>query len=120
MDILRMLSELRAEQQQIDEAILILERLALGVRGKRRGRPPKWMSAVKVEIATSDHSRGPLSMSADARQRIAEPVAQRPSSFLIMGKLRTFVKWYSLVIASRGSGAVAMNAHSSAVPERHN
>ena len=43
MDITKMLTELRQESQQIEEAILSLERLARG-RGKRRGRPPAWMS----------------------------------------------------------------------------
>jgi len=42
----KMLAELRAERDQLDEAILLFERLAAG-RGRRRGRPPKWMSAVK-------------------------------------------------------------------------
>ena len=46
MDINKMLAELRAERDQLGEAILTLERLAVG-RGKRRGRPPKWMTAVK-------------------------------------------------------------------------
>ena len=41
-----MLAELRAERDQLAEAILVLERLA-GGRGKRRGRPPKWMAEVK-------------------------------------------------------------------------
>ena len=41
-----MLAELRAERDQLAEAILIFERLAVG-RGKRRGRPPKWMAEVK-------------------------------------------------------------------------
>jgi len=38
-----MLSELRSEREQIEQAILTLERLAIG-HGKRRGRPPKWLS----------------------------------------------------------------------------
>jgi len=46
MDINKMLAELRAERDQLAEAILTLERLAVG-RGKRRGRPPAWMTAVK-------------------------------------------------------------------------
>jgi hypothetical protein len=46
MDINKMLLELRAEWDQLAEAILVLERLAFG-RGKRRGRPPAWMTAVK-------------------------------------------------------------------------
>jgi hypothetical protein len=46
MDILKMLSYLRTERSQIDDAILALERFAAG-RGKRRGRPPKWMSQIR-------------------------------------------------------------------------
>jgi hypothetical protein len=46
MDINKMLSDLRTEQAQIAEAVIVLERLAVG-RGKRRGRPPKWMAEVK-------------------------------------------------------------------------
>ena len=46
MDILKMLSELRAEREHVEEAILALERIARG-RGKRRGRPPKWMTGMK-------------------------------------------------------------------------
>ena len=46
MDILKMLADLRHEREQIEEAILTLERLAKG-RGKRRGRPPAWMAALK-------------------------------------------------------------------------
>jgi len=41
-----MLSDLRQEREQIGEAIIALERLALEHR-KRRGRPPAWMSAAK-------------------------------------------------------------------------
>jgi hypothetical protein len=46
MDILKMLAELRAERGQIEEAILVLQRIARG-RGKRRGRPPKWVTEEK-------------------------------------------------------------------------
>jgi len=41
-----MLEELRTERAQVEEAIIVLERLAAG-RGRRRGRPPAWMSQVK-------------------------------------------------------------------------
>lgn len=44
MDVTKILAELREERQQIEEAILSLERLARG-RGRRRGRPPAWMSS---------------------------------------------------------------------------
>jgi hypothetical protein len=46
MDITKMLAELRVEREQIEEAIMTLERLAAG-RGRRRGRPPAWMSRIK-------------------------------------------------------------------------
>jgi hypothetical protein len=46
MDINKMLADLRAEREQIEEAIMTLERLARG-RGRRRGRPPAWMSNIK-------------------------------------------------------------------------
>lgn len=46
MDVLKMLADLRQEREQIEEAILTLERLANG-HGRRRGRPPAWMTTVK-------------------------------------------------------------------------
>ncbi|HEU0123206.1 MAG TPA: hypothetical protein VFQ91_21930 [Bryobacteraceae bacterium] len=42
MDVTKILEQLREERDQIEAAIVTLERLALG-RGKRRGRPPSWM-----------------------------------------------------------------------------
>jgi len=46
MDVSKILTELRQEREQIEEAIISLERLARG-RGKRRGRPPAWLSMAK-------------------------------------------------------------------------
>jgi len=43
MDVSKILTELRQEREQIEEAIMSLERLARG-RGRRRGRPPAWMA----------------------------------------------------------------------------
>jgi len=42
MDVTKILDELRQEREQLEEAILSLERLASG-QGRRRGRPPAWM-----------------------------------------------------------------------------
>jgi len=42
MNLNNMLSELRSELQHIEEAILVIQRLAAG-GAKRRGRPPKWI-----------------------------------------------------------------------------
>ena len=50
MEIIKMLDELRQERQHVEEAILVLERLAQG-HGRRRGRPPAWM---KRDAASSD------------------------------------------------------------------
>jgi hypothetical protein len=50
MDILKMLSDLRSERGQIEDAILVLERLARG-QGKRRGRP-KWMAQTHSRLAS--------------------------------------------------------------------
>jgi hypothetical protein len=47
MDVLKMLAELQHERAQIEEAIITIERLAQG-KGKRRGRPPAWMTAASL------------------------------------------------------------------------
>jgi hypothetical protein len=48
MDVNKVLAELRQEREQIDEAILSLERLVAG-RGRRRGRPPAGISRLPVK-----------------------------------------------------------------------
>jgi len=48
MDVAKILAELRQEREQIEEAILSLERLARG-RGRRRGRPPSWMAEITAK-----------------------------------------------------------------------
>ena len=45
MDVSKILAELKAEREQIEEAILSLERLARG-RGRGPGRPPNWMAEI--------------------------------------------------------------------------
>lgn len=46
MDVTKIIAELRQEREQIEEAIISLERLARG-RGRRRGRPPAWLAVAK-------------------------------------------------------------------------
>jgi hypothetical protein len=81
MDIIHMLSELRAEHQQIEEAILALQRVATGGGGKRRGRPPKWMSTMAHSDSTISlvpkRTRKPFS--AATRKRMAEAQRKRVS-----------------------------------------
>jgi len=47
MDVSKILAELKSEREQIEQAILSLERLAHG-RGRKRGRPPAWMAEVSA------------------------------------------------------------------------
>jgi hypothetical protein len=46
MDITKMLAELHEERDHVDQAILVLSRLATGAT-KRRGRPPKWLASAE-------------------------------------------------------------------------
>jgi hypothetical protein len=54
----KMLAELRAERESFEEAIVILERLQMG-RGKRRGRPPLWLSEVRRREEAAAESAPP-------------------------------------------------------------
>jgi hypothetical protein len=82
MDIHRILEELRSEKERLEEAILTIERLAAGSLGKRRGRPPKWMTSAKAATAPST---GPKTLepkkrrkfSAATRKRMAEAQRKR-------------------------------------------
>ena len=47
MDVSKILAELKAEREQIEEAIVSFERLARG-RGRPRGRPLGWMAEVTL------------------------------------------------------------------------
>jgi hypothetical protein len=57
MDVNKILEELKAEREQVEMAIISLERLG-AARGKRRGRPPKWMSEVSAATAAKPKRRG--------------------------------------------------------------
>ena len=61
MDVNEILKGLREEREQLEEAIIALERLQASV-GKRRGRPPAWLAAVKQD-APKRRGRPPKSQS---------------------------------------------------------
>ncbi len=63
MDVNKILVELRQEREQIEEAIISLERLARG-RGRRRGRPPAWL----VEATTRRRGRPPKAANGQAKK----------------------------------------------------
>jgi hypothetical protein len=48
MDVQKILSDLRAQRDRIEDAIKAFERIAAG-NGRRPGRPPAWMSALKED-----------------------------------------------------------------------
>lgn len=53
MDTARMIRELEAQQATIGDVIAGLKRLTVGgAMGKRRGRPPSWISAAQPQIPT--------------------------------------------------------------------
>jgi hypothetical protein len=66
-----MLAELRLEREQIEEAILTLERLARG-RGRRRGRPPAWLKDA-VGAATNAAEGADASPMPEPRRRGRPP-----------------------------------------------
>jgi hypothetical protein len=70
MDINKMLADLRSEREQIEEAIMTLERLARG-RGRRRGRPPAWMSTIKRRGRPPGSKNRPKNESKAAKSAVA-------------------------------------------------
>lgn len=75
MDVSKILAELKAEREQIEEAILSLERLARG-RGRGPGRPPNWIS----EITPKRRGRPPGSK--NKTRSAAPPIAAAATSSL--------------------------------------
>lgn len=72
LDVDKMLAELRMEREQIEEAILSLERLARG-RGRRRGRPPGWL---KEAVGQADADSEPSSETPADTKRRGRPSAK--------------------------------------------
>ena len=76
MEVIKIFTELCSEQQRLGEAILVLQRLAMGGR-KRRGRPPKWMSpAPSAETAPVKRSSKRV-VSPAVRKRMASAQRKR-------------------------------------------
>ena len=79
MDIDKMLAELRVEREQIEEAILTLERLARG-RGRRRGRPPSWLKEAAGSVADltdGQQPNGSVAHAAEPRRRGRPPGSKK-------------------------------------------
>ncbi len=65
MNLTKILEELRREREQIDEAILSLERLAAS-GGPRRGRPPAWLQAQRARVVRPQGGKEPAATKASA------------------------------------------------------
>ena len=76
MDFDALLAQLRIEREMLEEAILALERLARG-SGKRRGRPPKWLSEIRADASPDALPAKKRVISIEARQRMAEAQRKR-------------------------------------------
>ena len=72
MDVDKMLAELRLEREQIEEAILTLERLARG-RGRRRGRPPGWLKEAAEQVSAEENQNGVVELPSEPRRRGRPP-----------------------------------------------
>ena len=73
MDVDKMLAELRLERQQIEEAILTLERLARG-RGRRRGRPPAWLKDATAAVSMVENGQSEMiTLPSEPRRRGRPP-----------------------------------------------
>jgi hypothetical protein len=75
MDLLKMIADLRSERAAIDDALLVLEKLASSHRGQRRGRPPAWMTAQIA--AASVRAKRTRVLSAEVKQKMAESQRKR-------------------------------------------
>jgi hypothetical protein len=78
MDILKMIADLHAERAAIDEALVVLQKLARG-RSGRRGRPPAWMALVKGGSVNLDKTTRTLSP--ETRKRMAEAQRRRWAAY---------------------------------------
>ena len=58
MDVHAILKALQQERELLDEAIRTLDILARG-KGKRRGRPPRWLREARQEHPSRPRTQGP-------------------------------------------------------------
>jgi hypothetical protein len=81
MDLLKMIAELRAERAGIEDALVVLERLARS-HGKRRGRPPNWMLVQRVAGSpVQAGERKTRVLSAEVRKKMAEAQKKRWAAY---------------------------------------
>lgn len=77
MDVMNLIKQLKEERNRVSEVILMLERLASGTGEKRRGRPPKWLAAVRNVQMTSGTFPVPRRFSAATWKKMAKSQRRR-------------------------------------------
>jgi hypothetical protein len=81
MELTKVIAELRAERTAIDEALAALDRIARSGTGKRRGRPPAWLTATAGEIPEAAEPRKKRSLSQEVRKKMAEAQKKRWAAY---------------------------------------
>jgi len=76
MDLTKMIAELREQKQALEETMLILERIARG-QGKRRGRPPAFLSNAGAALLETGTVRKRRPFSAETRKKMAASQRRR-------------------------------------------
>jgi hypothetical protein len=81
MELTKVIAELRAERAAIDEALVALDRIARASMGKRRGRPPLWLTATEGAAAATSEPKKKRSLSPDVRKKMAEAQKKRWAAY---------------------------------------
>jgi hypothetical protein len=81
MELTKVIAELRAERAAIDEALAALDRIARASVGKRRGRPPAWLTATAGAIAVAEEPKKKRSLSPEVRKKMAEAQKKRWAAY---------------------------------------
>ena len=79
MEIVKMIAELRSERTAIEHALAVLERLARG-QGKRRGRPPAWLTLARGSDAAVTGKKKRV-LSAEVRKKMADAQKKRWAAY---------------------------------------
>lgn len=74
MNLTKMIAELKEQKQALEETMIMLERLARS-QGKRRGRPPLFLSKALSQTGDGSPARKRRPFSAETRKKMA--AAQR-------------------------------------------
>ncbi len=81
MELTKVIAELRAERAAIDEALAALDRIARASVGKRRGRPPAWLTATAGALTVAEEPRKKRSLSPEVRKKMAEAQKKRWATY---------------------------------------